>query len=216
MKDLFIKFVTWSSNFNWPLSHKQFDIKDVSKIEKYLEDNEIKFAVLLVSTKGALSNFWIRLSYLFGSEKKKFSKYTHAVGYWGKKDCRHYVVEAIGTGVETMRLGESISQRDSVGLFIVKNVANPILEKMHNHLDRIAKRDNDKNVTYDFEHNAEDHQEYDCSEVIFDCVNSAFRESDQIAPLKTIKRLGMKTFSPIDIEQSDLFEVVYDNKEGFR
>lgn len=216
MKNIFLNFVTWTSKFNWPMSHKKFNIKDLKRIEKYLEENNVEFAVFLVTTAGAMSNAWIKLSYLFGKVGYHSSPFTHAVGYVNDGICKHTVVEALGSGIETNNFCVSISQRDYVKLLIPSvKVPHNISKKMKSKILEISELDKKKGIAYDFEHDALDHSKFDCSELIFNCINDAYIKSGHPAPLKTVKRFGKQTYAPIDVEHCDLLTAVYDSRKGF-
>jgi len=170
----------------------------------------------LVSTDGAFSNFLIRLSYLFGGQKHKFSKFTHIGAYVGDFYYEHTMVEAIGQGVVTRTLVEAICNRDNVKVLIPSSKINrKIAENARQNAIAISKRDALDPISYDYSHNPNDSASYDCSELVFSSIRDGFNQADQICPLHTVVRLGQETIAPIDLEFSDLFEVIYDSKKGF-
>jgi len=216
MKKLLIKFMTMTSEWSWPLSQKKFIMSDYLALEDYFEEEGCQFAVALVSTSGAVSNFWIRLSFLFGNQKHKFSNLTHAAVYIGEYHYPHTVVESIGKGVLTRTLVELLCNRDNVKILIPsKKMNRKVVQNIRENAIKISKRDEISPIGYDYSHNPNDQATYDCSELIYDSVKKAYLQADQPCPLKTIRRLGQETYSPIDLEFSDLFETVYDSKKGF-
>ena len=207
IKDTLIKIIKKIGAVNLPMTHKKFSA------DEYLEVSNLvvielagKPCFLLVTTYGAISNYLIRFSYLFGKNKNKRSKTTHAVASLG--DGR--VVEALSTGVVTRGLFHSLWGRDEVKILTFSRRVSEELQKLTlENIRAISKQE----IDYDHSHDVNDDTLYDCSELIFDAVNDAYEMMGHERPLKPVKRFGQPTYSPIDIENSGYFQIVYSNKK---
>ena len=206
-----------------PYVNKKFNLKDYFKIEQMLSELKVPFAVVLVTTNGNIgSNFLIRtVNKLSPLKIKRKSNITHAIAYVDLIDgLRHRTVESISEGLVEQRLLTSIGQRDEVIIMkpvdtvLNEQVCKYVLEYIHSKV----REDRKENIEYDFDHDILDPEKMDCSELIFNALAYGYKKADQMMPLMPVERgmLGMKklTFTPVDLQHSPLFEVMYDSKVG--
>ena len=198
------------AKLHWPLCNKKFQIKDYYKIEESLKD--CKLAVILVTTYGNGSNMGIKIAQNIGTKNK--TKKTHAALFIGFKDGIPMVVEASGSyGIQVVPLIQVIGQRDEVMVRISNpHLLNRSVENfMTEYVNDVIGRDGELDIPYDEDHNLEDQSRYDCAELVYHALVYAFKKARHKVLINPVVRWGKKTYTPIELEFSDLFETIYDN-----
>ena len=215
MKKLILKFAAWTGTFHLPFVDKMFDIAEVATIEEIIESDSDSFYTLLTSSRGHLSNVWIRLGYKLGNAKYKKSIYTHAIPYLGVENGKHMIVEAITEGIVKRPMIEAIGQKDMVMLLkLSRKVPSSVVKRIYANLQAIVDRDEKTNIEYDSGHSLGTKEIYDCSELVYSIVNQGHIDCGHRAPLAPVNRAGVDSYAPIDVHYSDLFEIVYVSNKG--
>jgi len=207
MIDLYTKTI---AKTHWPLCNKKFEIKDYYEIEEHLKD--CKLAVILVTTYGNGSNMGIKFAQSVGTKNK--TKKTHAALFIGFKDGLPMVIEASGTyGIQVVPLVQVIGQRDEVMIRVANpHLLNSSIENfMVKYVNTVIERDGELDIPYDEDHNLEDLTKYDCAELIYHALIHGFLKARHKVTVKPVVRWGKKTYTPIELEFSDLFKTIYDN-----
>lgn len=206
-------------HLNIPYSHKKFPLDDYFKIEKKLLESGVNFAVAVVTTYGAGSNLLVKASTLVSKDKRKrSSNKTHALAILEIRPNRFRTVEMFGQGLVEKTLLSSIGNRDEVKILIPdpRYMDYEMCEDFYNYIDRVAHMDRQRNVEYDFSHQVGNSDKFDCSELIYHALEYAQKNKYGIDhSLKTYKRFGVESFSPVDIEYLEEFKCFYCSKEGF-
>lgn len=219
-----MKWIIWLytntvAKLDWPYSHKKFNLKDYFKIEEELDKLEIPFAIGLVTTYGAGSNFGIKFSNKLSKDKnKKKSKKTHLFIFINKRNGYKFrVAEQVGTGLQEVSLLEAVGQKDEVTIRIPnkKYIADPTASAALKYINDILDRDEVENIPYDNDHILDMNDKSDCSGLLWQALSYAFDTFDQENLLETIDRANINTYLPVDAEFSKLFNTIYDSKKGF-
>lgn len=209
-----------SAHIHMPYNRKKLDLNKYFELEKKLRDSlSVPFAIGLVSTDGEASNIFIKAANLFASNKKKSkSKITHSFAYI---DCingyKHRVAEMTVNGFIINPLLSAIGQRDNVIIRVPNELLMPesVRRYAKDYLLGLAKKDEEGNIEYDFNHDNKDSEKMDCSEMIFLALKYGYEKADIRFPMMMETRLGYEAITPTDLEYSDLFVTIYDSKKGF-
>lgn len=217
MKKFLLKILDKFMYFNWPLSHKQFNLEHYPKILSEINRRNVKIGVGLVTTDGAFTNLLIRiLNKMSKDKRKRKSKITHAFFFLVENNDIKVVESIERKGVIKRDFLPSIGQRDLVILRTLnkKMINDKFEEKVIEYIKKVVDLDNLSDIPYDTEHNIFDQSKYDCSELIYHSLKYALKECDQHFPIEPIKRLKHPTWMPVDIQFSDLFVDFYDSNKG--
>lgn len=205
-------------SWHWPFVDKKFNLNHYFEIEKELEKLPVPFAVAVVTTYGHGSNLLIRLANRLSKDpRKKKTRKTHALAIVCAEKNKARTVEAIGRGIQEFTLLSSIGARDEVKIRIpnYKVMNEQVCKFALEYIESVAEVDREQNIPYDVLHDLEDPTRYDCSELIYHAINHGYDWAGQRRLTKTVVRLGQKSWSPAELEFSELFVDLYDSKKGF-
>lgn len=198
-----------------PYNHKLFNLNDYFKIEEKLKELEVPFAIGLVTTYGNGSNLGIVLGNKLSKDKRKRkSKKTHLFIYAGSMEGHKFrVVEQVGTGLQNTSLLCAIGQKDEVMIRIPnkKFIADPTSKLVIEYVSNLLDKDDVTPIPYDNAHRLDMDDTSDCSGLLWQALTYAFNELELENLLKTVDRIGIETYAPVDAEFSKLFTTIYDN-----
>lgn len=199
-----------------PFNCKKFDLNHYFKIEEMLEKLPESFAVCLVGTDGYASNLFIRFTYLFSKDRRKWkSAYVHTVPFIGIRNGYKYMAcESVGNGIQEVKLLKAIGQRDRVKVLAPNPEKMPaeVVKHVITFLNVLLDRDKETNIPYDYTHDLYCQKAMDCSEVVFHALRYAYDQEGIACPVKVFRRFKRDSYLPVDIEFSELFTTVYDSE----
>ena len=218
MLDFLIKIYSNTlGKWHMPYSHKHFKLNDYFKIEEKLKELKVPFAIGLITAHGNGSNIGIRLSNKISKDKgKRRSKKTHLFIYVAHIDgCKFRVVEQVATGLQNSSLLEAIGQKDEVMIRVPNKryIADPTATIAAEYAAKLVAIDKVTPIEYDNTHALDMDHASDCSGLLWQALTYAFSELELENLLETVDRVGMETYTPVDVEYSKLFTTIYD--DGF-
>lgn len=212
-----------------PFVDKEFQLKDYFAIIDYIDKLPSPFVVGTVKIKGHGSNILIGIAQYISSKHDAF-KITHALSHIGKNDkFKHAAIQSVGTGIQEVSFLEVIGQRDTVVLRKPnpKLLNDKVCEHALEYMKAVVERDEKINIEYDNNHDysiitIEQMRDYsnnnikmDCSETVMQALDHGFRMTNQKSLVKMVERVGKKTWTPLELYNSELFITFYDSKKGF-
>lgn len=204
------KLIAFFGSLHFPWVDKKFNLNHYFELEKELEKLNVPFAVGLVSTYGHGSNLLIKLVQKLTKQTRN-SKVTHAFAIISNKKNNFRVAEFIGQGLQEATLLSAIGNRDVVKILVPnEKVSEQNARLFIKYVKIVLARDAFTKIKYDLDHDINDHERYDCSELIFHAINYGMGEN----VLRPVRRMGRDTWSPADLENTEYLKLIYDSKIG--